>query len=438
VATGAREWRNWAGDQRCRPASTSAPSSREELAEVVGVAAERGRVRASASGHSFTDIALTDATMIRLDRLDRVLESDPDGGRVRVEAGIVLSELNRRLDELGVAFENLGDIDRQSIAGSISTATHGTGTRFQNVSAQIDGVELVLADGSSAELTAESDPEGLRAARVGLGALGIVYALTLRTVPAYTISRVDRRRPLDEVLAGIDEIADGHDHFEFYVFPFTDVALCRESRRTDDPPQPSSRAGVFLQEVVLENWVGSAFATLARYRPSLAPRLSRFAAAHVGDAHKVDRSFRVFASDRRTRFTEMEYGIPREHAAEAVRRVLDVVSSPGLGIAFPIEVRFVAADDAYLSPSHERETCYVAVHSDHRRPAIWNRYFREVERIMRDYDGRPHWGKRHFRTAADLAPAYPRWEDFQAVRRRLDPGGVFGNAYTDRVLGAGH
>jgi L-gulonolactone oxidase len=431
----ASEWRNWAGDQRCRPAAIATPSSRDELAEVVAGAAERGRVRASASGHSFTDIALTDSTMVRLDRLDRVLDADPASGRFRVEAGIVLGELNRRLDEAGLAFENLGDIDRQTLAGSISTATHGTGTRFQNVSAQVEGVELVTADGAITEIDAAGDPDGLRAARVGLGALGVLYAVTLRTVPAYTIARVDRPRPLPEVLAGIDEIADGHDHFEFYVFPFTEVALCRESRRTDDPPDPPSRASVFLQEVVLENWAGGALRTLARHRPSLAPRLARFAASQVGDATKVDRSFKVFASDRRIRFTEMEYGIPRVHAAEAIPRVLEAASRPEHGIAFPVEVRFVAADDSFLSPSHERDTCYVAVHCDEKRPAVWEAYFGEVERIMREYDGRPHWGKRHSRTAADLAPAYPMWDQFQAVRRRLDPGGVFANDYTDRVLG---
>ena len=431
----ANRWRNWAGDQRCTPAAIVSPSSREELAEVVGAAAARGRVRASASGHSFTDIALTDETMVRLDRLDRVLDSDVAGGRVRVEGGIVLGALNRRLDELGIAFENLGDIDRQSIAGSISTATHGTGVRFQNVSAQIDGLELVLADGSIRELTAESDPDAMRAARVGLGALGVVYAVTLKTVPAYTIARVDRPRPLDEILEGIDEIPDQHDHFEFYVFPFTETALCRESRRTDEPPSPPSRASVFLQEVVLENWAGGALRTMARYRPSMAPRLARLASGQVGSSEKVDSSYRVFASDRRIRFTEMEYGFPREHAAEVIPRVLEVASNPELGIAFPIEVRFVAGDDAFLSPSYERDTCYVAVHNDEKRPAIWDRYFRAVERIMREHQGRPHWGKRHFRTAADLEPAYPAWGEFQAVRSRLDPGGVFANAYTDRVLG---
>jgi L-gulono-1,4-lactone dehydrogenase len=432
----ASEWRNWAGDQRCQPSAIVSPGTREELAEVITRAAERGQpVRASASGHSFTDIALTDGVMVRLDRLDRILAFDAATGLVKVEAGIVLAELNRRLDELGVAFESLGDIDRQSLGGSLATATHGTGSRFRNVSAQVEALELVLGDGGALEVSAESDPDGFLAARVGLGALGIVYAVTLRTIPRFTIERVDNAKPLAETLERLDELVEANDHFEFYVFPHTQTALCRESRRTAEPPRPRPAAAIYFEEVVLENWVGQLFALAARYVPSQGPRLARFASEQVGRSVKLDRSYRVFASERRVKFTEMEYGIPRRHAREAVQRVLELAARPDLRVTFPIEVRFVAADDAFLSPSHERETCYIAVHHDRTRPSLWAAYMRGVEAIMSEYAGRPHWGKRHFQTASTLEPLYPRWDDFQAVRSRLDPAGVFRNDYTDRVLG---
>jgi L-gulonolactone oxidase len=428
------EWRNWAGDQRCAPTAIERPGTREELAEVLRGAADRGlRVRASASGHSFTDIALTDGVMVRLDRLTRVLEVDRAAGLVKVEAGIVLGELNRRLDDLGLAFENLGDIDHQTLAGSISTGTHGTGARFQSVSAQVDGIELVLADGSTLELSAGDDPAELECARIGLGALGLIYAVTIRVVPAFTLHRVDSPKPLAETLARLDELNEGTDHFEFYVFPNTGTALCRESRRTDEPPRPRPRAAVYAQEVMLENWVGQLFALAGRHLPAQVPRLTRLAARGVGRSTKVDRSYRVFASERRIKFTEMEYGIPREHAAEAVRRVLEHAARPELQVAWPIEVRFVAADDVALSASHGRDTCYIAVHQD--RKLRWEPYFRGVEEIMESYDGRPHWGKRHFQTVESLAPRYPCWEEFQALRARLDPEGRFANDYTERVLG---
>jgi FAD-linked oxidoreductase len=429
----AGEWTNWAGDQCCRPAAIERPGSLDELCSTVSKAAASGRtVRASASGHSFTDIALTDGVMVRLDRLARPLDFDPETGHFKVEAGVVLGELNRALDARGVAFENLGDIDRQSVAGAISTGTHGTGERFQSISAQIAAMEIVTADGSVLEVS-DSDPDLLRAARVGLGALGVVYSVTVRTVPAFTLDRLDAPRPLDETLARLDELNAGTDHFEFYVFPHTAVALCRESRRTEEPPRPRHPGLVYAQEVMLENWIGQLFALAARLIPSQAPRLSRIASRGVGRSRKVDRSYRVFASERRIRFTEMEYAIPREHAREAIERVLGEAGKPEHAVAFPIEVRFAAADDSHLSTSHERDTCYIAVHQDRKR--AWEPYFRAVEATARDYGGRPHWGKRHFQTAKTLSGLYPGWAEFQRARARLDPQGVFRNDYTDRVLG---
>jgi L-gulono-1,4-lactone dehydrogenase len=429
----AGEWRNWAGDQRCRPAAIEQPASRDELVDAVRRAGQAGRrLRVAASGHSFTDIACTDGTMLRLERLNRLLDVDSSSGLVRVEAGIVIGDLAEALAQRGLAMENQGDIDHQTLAGAISTATHGTGVRFQNLSAQVEALELVLADGTLHECSA-SNPDELLAARVGLGALGAIYSVTLRTVPAFTIRRVDHPEPITETLDRIDELVDSNDHFEFYVFPHTDVAVLRESERTDEPPRPGSRVGEYLQEVVLENWVVDLYARIGRRFPSWIPPMARFLARQVGRSVKVDASYHVFASDRRVRFTEMEYGIPREHGAEAVRRVLDLIERGGFEVSFPIEVRFVAPDEALLSPSHERETCYLAVHMY--RGSEWEPYFRGVEEIMDSYEGCPHWGKRHFQTAGSLASRYPRWADFQRVRSRLDPEGRFGNAHTDRVLG---
>jgi L-gulono-1,4-lactone dehydrogenase len=427
------EWRNWAGDQRCAPAAIEAPGSRGELVDAVGRAAAAGlAVRAAASGHSFTDIACTDGAMLRLERLGRVLDLDRGSGLVRVEAGITIRRLAEALDSYGLAMENQGDIDRQTVAGAISTATHGTGAAFRNLSAQVESIELVLADGTVAELGAE-DPDALRAARVGLGALGILYAVTLRTVSAFTIRRIDRAAPLAATLDALEELADAHDHFEFYAFPHTDVAVLRESERVDGPPRPRSRAAEFFHEVVLENRVAEAFARASRAVPALTPPLARFLAGQIVRSLKVDRSYRVFASERRIRFTEMEYAVPREHAVEAVRRVFELIERDGLRVSFPIEVRFVAPDDALLSPSHERATCYIAVHMY--SGVEWERYFRGVEAIMDSYEGRPHWGKRHFQTAETLSARYPRWDEFQRARGRLDPEGRFANDYTERVLG---
>ena len=429
----AKEWRNWAGDQRCLPTRIEAPANRAELVDAVARAGEEGQtVRATGHGHSFTDIACTGGVMLDLTRLGRLLDVDRDSGLVKVESGIGLRQMNDAIWGHGLALENLGDIDRQTISGAVSTGTHGTGSRFRNISSQIHGMEVVLGDGTLLELSEESDPDGIRAARVGLGALGIIASLTLRTVPAFSVRRLDSPLPLDEVLERIDDLADGSDHFEFYVFPHTGTALMRESERTDEPPDPNSPVSRFVTEIVAENWVMGGIARLGRASPGRIPGLARFVSRRLGRSTKLDRSYRVYASQRRIRFTEMEYAIPRRHAAEAVPRVLEAAERDEAGVGFPIEVRFVAGDDSMLSPAHDRDTTYIAVHQY--RGMAWEAYFRTVEEVMDSYGGRPHWGKRHFQTAESLAERYPRWADFAAVRARLDPEGRFRNEYTDRML----
>jgi L-gulono-1,4-lactone dehydrogenase len=410
------------------------PRSLEELRKAVGRATERGlSVRAAGSGHSFTEAALTEGAMIRVEALDRVLEADPESGLVKVEAGITLSALSAALWEHGLALENLGDIDRQTLAGAISTATHGTGARFRNLSAQVESLELVLADGGLLSVSSQSDPDAHLAARVGLGALGIVYSATLRAVPAFVMRRVDSPLPLEETLASVDELARRNEHFEFYVFPYTNAALVIERNRVEEPPRPRGRVSAYVNEILIENQAMDVLSRIGRRFPATIPRLARFASRQFSRSERTDRSYRVFASERRVPFTEMEYAIPREHGAEAVRRVLALVRERRLPVGFPIEFRVVAPDDAFLSTAYGRETAYVAVHQY--RGAPWREYFQTVEEIMSSYGGRPHWGKRHFQTAATLRGLYPRWDDFQRVRARLDPHGRFANAYTDRVLG---
>jgi FAD-linked oxidoreductase len=427
-------WTNWAGDQTCRPAEILSPASREELAAALVAAAGAGRKASVAgSGHSFTEAALSEGTLIQIEALRGVIDADPGSGLVKVGAGTVLADLNEELAALGLAMENLGDIDRQTLAGAISTGTHGTGARLRNISAQVEGLELVLADGSVRHLTAATHPELLRAARVGVGALGAIAAVTLRCVPAFTLRRVDSPRPREEVLDSFQELADANDHFELFTFPYADNALVLERNRSEEEPRPRGRVGGYLNDVVLENWALGALSATGKALPRSIPALSRLAGRLASGSHTVDRSDRVFVNDRRVRFTEMEYGVPREHGPEAARRVIEWVRSNRYPVFFPIEMRVAAGDDASLSPSHGRDTAYIAVHQY--QGMEWRPYFEAVEAIMDSYGGRPHWGKRHFQTAATLAPRYPAWAEFQAVRDELDPARTFTNEYAERVLG---
>lgn len=427
-------WRNWTGDQSCSPAQVVRPRDRDGLAAAIASAAASGRkVSVAGSGHSFTEAALTDGVLIDAGALSGVIDADRASGLVRVGGGTVLADLNRELERLGLAMENLGDIDRQTIAGAISTGTHGTGEKLRNISAQVEAVELVLGDGSVRELDA-SAPELLRAARVGVGALGAISAVTLRCVPAFVLERIDAPQPREEVFDSFDRRSAANDHFELFTFPYADSALVIERNRVEGPPRPRPRAAAYLNDIVLENWALEAFSAAGRALPAAIPRLSRIAAALASGGRTVDRSDRVFASERRVRFTEMEYALPRRHAPEAARRAIEWVRENRYPVFFPIEMRVSAGDDAHLSPAHERDSAYIAVHQY--RGMEWRPYFEAVERIMDEYGSRPHWGKRHFQTAATLAPRYPAWASFQAARDELDPGRVFTNEYAARVLGS--
>ena len=426
-------WRNWAGDQHCAPVERVRARSRDDVVALVRRAEQEGRtVRAVGAGHSFTDIALTNGYHVSFEAMNRVLDADRESGLVRVEAGISIHGLNRALWALGLALENLGDIDKQSIAGAIATATHGTGGRLTNIGANVVAAEIVAGDGSVVEVD-ESDLDALRAVRANLGALGIVTAVTLRGVPAFVLEGVDRPEPIDDVLASFGERVAGNDHFEFYFFPYADTALTRTNNRVDEAPRPRSARQAWVDDVLVGNHVFHAACVAGRLMPARIPRVNRFITRQLRPTRRVERSYEIFASPRLVRFTEMEYAVPRERALDAVNGVRELIERQGFAVPFPCEVRAVAPDDALLSTAHGRPTAYLAVHMF--KGMAWEPYFRAVEVLMDGLDGRPHWGKRHFQTAETLAPRYPEWERFQAVRARLDPEGRFANAYTDRVLG---
>jgi L-gulonolactone oxidase len=431
--TGGR-WVNWAATASCRPAAIEHPGNEDEIVAAVRAAADAGQVvRAAGAGHSFTDTCCTDGRLLLLDRMSEVLGVDLDRQRVTVQAGISIARLNRELDRLGLALPNLGDVDYQSLAGAISTATHGTGLSKLNIPSQVLGLSLVVADGSVLRCSPEADPDAFAAARVSLGALGVLSTVTLQCVPAFNLRSIEEPRRLDDLLEQFDDLVAGNQHFEFFWFPHTEWAQSIRNNRTAEPARPRRRLAAWVDDVLLENHAFGLVQRLGYARAAWVPGLARFTARLIGHSEVVDRSWRVFANERLVRFAEMEYAIPRGHVVEAVRSVRAMIARRGLRISFPIEVRVLGGDDIPLSTAQGRETAYVAVHVYWRQP--YGAYFREVEAIMRDLEGRPHWGKLHFRSADELRPLYPLWDSFAAVRDRLDPDRRFTNPYVARVLG---
>jgi L-gulonolactone oxidase len=427
-------WSNWSGLATAHPAQVFTPRDAEEVSDAV-VAARRQRltVKMTGSGHSFTGIACPDGLQLRPDALSGIVSVDREAMTVTALAGTPLHVLNAGLESLGLSLHNMGDIDRQTLAGAISTGTHGTGGLVASLSAQVDGLELVTGDGSLLRATATENPDVLAAARVGLGALGILTSVTLRVEPLFTLEAHEAPMSWDRAVGGFDELVADNHHFEMYWFPHTDRMLTKRDNRTVDDPEPLPRLRAWLDDELLANTVFGWVNAAGNRAPALVPRLNAVSARALSARTFSDVPHKVFTSPRRVVFREMEYAVPREAGLQALTEVRSLIESSGWRISFPVEVRVAPADDIPLSTASGRESVYLAFHVNQRTDHT--AYFEGVEKLLRAYDGRPHWGKLHTRTAADLEPAYPRWAAFQAVRDRLDPDRVFGNAYLQRVLG---
>ncbi|MDX2973593.1 D-arabinono-1,4-lactone oxidase [Kribbella solani] len=429
-------WQNWSGTESATGIETLRPGSADELAAAVKSAAEQGKkLKAVGAGHSFTGCSVPQEVMIRLDRLSSITHADQQSGRVTVGAGTGLRKLNLGLAAFDLALANLGDIDKQTVSGAISTGTHGTGARLGGLATQVVGLDLITADGSVLHCSAEENPDVFAAARISVGALGVISSLTLQCVPVFLLRAQEMPMPLADVLDGFDELADGNDHFEFYWFPHTELALTKRNNRVgaDVEAAPVGRIRGWVEDELLSNKVFELTNRLAVRQPGMVPRINRIASRALSAREYVDASYKVFCTERNVVFRESEYAVPREHVVEVIRRLRDWIDTSGSRIPFPIEVRVAAPDDIWLSTAHGRETAYVAIHQYHRLPH--DPYFQAFERIVADYDGRPHWGKLHTLGASELRARYPRFDDFVAVRDRLDPQRVFENAYTRQVFG---
>jgi FAD-linked oxidoreductase len=428
-------WRNWARSESVIPARVERPTSPAAVQRAVLSAARNGaRIKAVGAGHSFSGIALAPGVQLDLD-WDGIVAVDEASGRVTFAAGTRLSRLPALLKPYGLALENMGDVDRQTLAGAVSTGTHGTGAAFRGLAGQIVGVSLVTGDGSLITVSETVNADLLPAVRVGLGALGILVDLTVQCVPAYLLHAVETSEPLENVLdTYLDRTMDA-DHFEFFWFPHTDAAQTKTKTRraTDSGRLPLGRMRRFVDDELLANGLFRATCATGRLIPALVPRVNRLADSLTSRRDYTDSSHRVFVTNRSVRFHEMEYALPRERVADAVREVRALIEKRRWRISFPLEVRSTAADDIWLSGGFGRDTGYIAVHTYFRENP--HEYFTGVEAIMRAHDGRPHWGKMHTADADSLRAVYPHFDDFRAVRDRLDPERRFTNRYLERVLG---
>ncbi|SDH00914.1 D-arabinono-1,4-lactone oxidase [Klenkia brasiliensis] len=428
-------WRNWAGNQRATGIEVRHPRGAEEIATVLHEATVAGRrVRPIGSGHSFSGIGRPEQVQLVLDRHADLVDITPDG-LVTVQAGMTLHRLNAVLAREGWALTNLGDVDRQTVAGALSTGTHGTGAAFGGLATQVRALQLVTADGTVLDCSADEHPDVLSVARLGLGALGVLSTVTLQAVPAFGLRMVEEPMPLAALLADLDGFMTSTDHVEFHWFGHTGTCLTKRNTRVplSEGLAPLPRWQALWEDELLSNGAYAALIATGRAVPALVPPLARFASTALSPRTATDLSHRVFVSTRRFRFRESEYAVPRAAVPDLLRELQRLTDRRGWRLPIPTEVRYAAADDVPLSTAQGRDTAYVAVHVPARSdPADC---FAALERLAGEVGGRPHWGKEHGLDAAALAQRYPRFGEFTAVRDRLDPTGTLSNAYLDRVLG---
>lgn len=432
--TAVNTWTNWSRSVEAHPLRVEHPASTADVQRTVREAAAAGlTVKAVGAGHSFTAIAATDGVLLRLDRMHRIVAHDSATGRVRVQAGISLHALNPQLKALGLALPNLGDVDPQSVAGAVSTGTHGTGGKLFGISAAVVGVQLVTADGEILEI--DESHEWFGAARVTLGALGIVTEVTLQCVPAFLLHAREEPMALPDVLDQLNGLVDDNDHFEFYWFPHTEKALTKRNNRVAEGTErkPVGRFRHWLDDELLSNTAFEGLNRVVARKRSWIPRVNAFAASVLSPREYVDDSYNVFVSSRNVRFRESEFAMPREALPFVLAELKTWFAAGHENISFPIEVRFTAADDVWMSTGHERDNCYVAVHQYWR--SDFQAYFAAAQDIFTAHEGRPHWGKIHTLDASYFAKTYARFEDFVNVRNQLDPKRTFSNPYLTRVLG---
>ncbi|MDN4163515.1 D-arabinono-1,4-lactone oxidase [Nocardioides abyssi] len=432
------EWSNWSGLEHARPSRVVRPGDTAGIvAEVERARERRSTVKMVGTGHSFTGIAAPEQTMLVPSGMAGIVSVDREAMTVTALAGTRLQDLNEGLERLGLSLHNMGDIAEQTLAGAVSTGTHGTGGIAGGLAAQLAGLEMVTGTGEVLRVTADDDPGLLDLARVGLGALGVLTTLTFKVEPLFLLEAREEPMAWDTALATYDEMTAGSHHVDLYWFPHTDRTMVKRNDRlaadvSEAEPLPRWRS--WLDDDFLSNTFFGALNLATNRVPAVIPRLNQVSARALTARTYSDVAHRVFTSPRLVVFREMEYAVPREVGLEVLRECRRVIDASDVRITFPVEVRSTPADDVALSTASGRDSFYLAFHTH--RDAEHRRYFGLVEPVLRAAGGRPHWGKVHTLGADDLAERYPRFEDFLALRDRLDPDRVFANAYLRRVLGA--
>ncbi len=427
-------FRNWAGNEHCHPQKYFQPKTLSDIAAIVKEAALAGKkIRVVGAGHSWSAVACTDDYMINLDRCDKVISIDKDKKQIRVQAGIRLKQLNKILEENGLALVNLGSVSEQSIAGATATGTHGTGIGFQILSSAIIAVRVINANGEDIEIT---DGSRLNAYRVNLGMLGIISEVTLQCTDTFNLKEDSCPMLFEKALDRLPELLRDNDHVKFWWFPHVEHLMTYRYQRTQEPAQQQSGFLKFVEGVLIARYFFTFLLRIGAAFPSWIPSINRFIKTlHLKKIKRVGKSYEVFNVPMPPKHRESEYSVPVEKAVAALRELRDEIERNNLKVNFVTEIRFVKADDFWLSPAYGRDSCYIGgyLYGDNR----WQAYFSLFERIMKKHEGRPHWGKEFTPELHNFGKMYPKFSDFMKLTREADPDRRFANRLTEKISSQG-
>ncbi|WP_114422626.1 D-arabinono-1,4-lactone oxidase [Nocardioides houyundeii] len=431
-------WTNWSGLESAEPTQVLDPRTVADVVTAVSRARESGTgVKMVGSGHSFTGISAPEHTMLRPGGLSGILSVDRRAMTVTAGAGTLLKTLNAELERLGLSLHNMGDIAEQTLAGAISTGTHGSGGIAAGLAAQVVGLEMVTGTGEVLAADRTTNPEVLDLARLGLGALGVLTSLTFAVEPLFLLQATERPIGWAELLERHDELVATHHHVDVHWFPHSEGALLKANTRLADDvgtARPLAPWSSWLDDELLSNTVFGLTTRLGNRFPAVVPAVNRVSSRALSARTYSDVAHKVFVSTRRVRFREMEYAVPRAAGLAALAEARRVIDAHDWRIGFPVEIRTAPADDVPLSTAYRQDSTYLAFHVP--REVDHTAYFAAMESVMRAHGGRPHWGKLHSLDATALGELHPCLDDFTALRDRLDPDRVFTNGYLRRVLGS--
>jgi FAD/FMN-containing dehydrogenase len=400
-------WTNWVGNQSCVPARIVAASSEQDVVTAVIEASRAGlRLRTPGSGHSFTAVSCTDGMLLDTRGLTGITAIDKTSRTVTVRSHTTIAEMGAPLWEAGLALKNQGDIDTQTIAGAVATSTHGSGQSHGSFSSVLSACRLVDANGEIRELSFDKTPDEMAAAQCSIGMLGVMTELTVQLAPAYHLHERIVFMPLDELRERWDQLLTEYRHFSFFWMP-TDAS----SQLYGFPPAKADFCMVKLYQETTEE-------------PGQRPLPSN---------ERIDRSYRIYPHVFEPNFHELEYFLPVASTREAFEDQRQFMLRNLPDSIFPMEVRFVAADHAWLSPNYKRDAVVISV-SGKPGTNYWP-YLKICDQRLFEQGGRPHWGKLHFMTGERLASQFEKYDAFKTLRRRFDPAGMFLNDHLAGMFG---